>query len=59
MENDIQSVLDDYEVSIEDQSGLVNALEDAFLEEVKSQKADLLNDIKSDIDNELREVGYL
>ena len=57
MENDIQSVLDDYEVSIEDQSGLVNALEDAFLEEVKSQKAELLENIKSDLDNELYDIN--
>ena len=57
MKNDIESVLDDYEVSIEDQSGLVNALEDAFLEEVKSQKAELLENIKSDLDNELYDIN--
>lgn len=57
IKSDIESVLDDYEVNVEDQSALVNALEDLLLEEVKSQKIELLDDIKSDIDNTLYDIN--
>jgi len=56
MKNDIERILEDYE--IDDPDGLRNDLEDYLRDYVKSQLEDAYNDVKNDIDNSLWDLEH-